>query len=61
MTTTKPKSKRKRVSKPKTTQPVTSEVTSFFASALTIRGRFILSWMLLCAAVRILVKGRALV
>jgi len=61
MTTTKPKAKRKRVSKPKTTQPITSEVTSFFATALTIQGRFTLAWMLFKAAVRILIKGRALV
>lgn len=55
------KPKRKRASKPKTTQPVTAEATSFFAHALTVRGRFILSWMMFKAAVRILFKGRALV
>lgn len=61
MTTTKPKPKRKRAFKPKTTQPVDSEVTSFFAQSLTIQGRLVLSWMMFKAAVRILIKGRALV
>jgi hypothetical protein len=61
MTTTKPKTKRKRVSKPKATLPVTTETTSFYAHALTVQGRFVLAWMMFKAAVRILIKGRALV
>lgn len=64
MTTTKPKPKRKRASKPKTTtttRPIAAETTSFFAQALTIQGRLTLSWMMFKAAVRILIKGRALV
>lgn len=62
--TTATKPKRKRTSKPKarkTNQPVSAEEPSFFAKALTVRGRFTLAWMMLKAAVRILVKGRALV
>ena len=58
--TTKPKRRRKPTARKKTTNPVNSE-PSFFAHALTIQGRFTLAWMLLCAAVRILIKGRALV
>lgn len=62
-TTTKPKRKRtpKPRAKPKTYPVTTDGPPSFFAHALTVQGRFTLSWMLLCAAVRILVKGRALV
>lgn len=56
-----PKPKRKRAAKPRTTLPVTAEATSFFAHALTIRGRFTLAWMMFKAAVRILIKGRAIV
>ena len=63
--TTQTKPKRKRSSKPRAkskTYPVaTNGEPSFFAHALTVQGRFTLSWMLLCAAVRILIKGRALV
>lgn len=61
-TQTKPKRRRKTTAKPKTTYPVQSDCgPSFFAHALTIQGRFTLAWMLFKAAVRILVKGRALV
>ena len=59
-TPTKPKRRRKPTARKKTTNPISSE-PSFFAHALTIQGRFSLSWLLLCAAVRILIKGRALV
>ena len=63
MTTTKPK--RKRSTKPKKANPsyvpVSQEEPSFYAKAIGVRGRFTLSWMLFCAAVRILIKGRALV
>jgi hypothetical protein len=38
-----------------------AQVESFFAAALTVRGRFMLSWMMLKAAMRILIKGRAMV
>ena len=61
MTTAKTKPKRKKSVKSTTTIPVKAEATSFFAHALTIRGRFTLSWMMLKAAVRILINGRALV
>jgi hypothetical protein len=62
-TPTKPKRRRKPTARKKTTNPISNDdgEPSFFAQALTMQGRFTLSWMLLCAAVRILVKGRALV
>jgi hypothetical protein len=61
-TQAKPKQRRRKAAaKPKTTIPVTAEATSFFAHALTIQGRFVLAWIMIKAAVRILIKGRALV
>ncbi len=62
-TPTKPKRRRKPTARKKTTNPISNDggEPSFFAQALTMQGRFTLSWMLLCAAARILVKGRALV
>lgn len=58
--------------KPKTTRKTTRKrladvdvvtpcETSFFATALTVRGRFLLSWMLFKAGFRILLLGRAIV
>ena len=63
-TQAKPKQRRRKAAakpKPKTTIPVTAEATSFFAHALTIQGRLVLAWIMIKAAVRILIKGRALV
>lgn len=65
MTTTTTKSKRRRKTtannKPNYAAVTAGDEPSFFARALTIKGRFTLAWILLCAAVRILIKGRALV
>jgi hypothetical protein len=62
-TTTKPKRRRKPTARKRTTNPISDDggEPSFFAHALTVQGRFTLAWLLLCAAVRILIKGRALV
>lgn len=59
-TEAKPKAKRKRAPR-KTTNPATVEEPSFYARALSIEGRFALAWMLQKAAIRILIRGRALV
>lgn len=59
--TTQAKPKRRSTKKRKTQTKTSAPANSFFAEALSVRGRFALSWMLFKAGLRILIKGRALV
>lgn len=59
--TTPAKPKRRSSGKRKTKTQIPAPADSFFAEALSVRGRFTLSWMLFRAGLRILIKGRAIV